>query len=330
MKRTILFLLLLGIGISVAINVANAEEEIMGQQVILKNEEELPLQEKPVVVIPDLEIESISNSWGEVSLDTTTINTEVLINDPDFSLVPFKVNCDIYLNDIQMVSGIGKDLEITRCASGSLVRFSSKIDNIDIIKWWVSHIKNKEKTKVKIEGKLIIPFEKVDIIYPFSRESEFKTNILKGLNKRNLTTIRPLNYRIQTLESKWGDVSLSTTDIKHKVTIKNIGIWAAQPITDIEYILLCNGIQMTKGKVGLPLVILPGQKRSARFTLKIPNQNIIKWWVSHLQNAEKSKYCLRYRLWVKPLARSRWQKTCGSFESNIFPGAGYAPEQTVD
>jgi len=321
MKRGILFLFIFVVWISMGMNIANAQE-VTDRQTILNNDQVSPPQEKPVVIIPNLKIESISNSWGEVSLDTTTVNTEILVNDPDLSLIPLKVNCDIYLNDIKVVSGVGKDLKITKCASGSLVRFSSKIDNEKIIKWWVSHIKNKEKTKVRIEGKLIIPLEKVDIIYPFCRESEFETNILKDLNKRNLATIRPLNYRIQTLESKWGNVTLSTTEIKHKVTIKNIGIWMAQPISDIEYIFVCNGIQMTKGKVGLPLVILPGQKRSAKFTLRIPNTNIIKWWVSHLQNGEKTKYCFHYRFWVlKPLGKSKWQKTCGSFESNIFPVA---------
>jgi len=100
----------------------------------------IPLKEKilikkPTVIIPNLKVESISNSWGQISLDTTTVNTEILVNDPNFYLIPIKVDCDIYLNDIKMVSGIGKDLQITRSASGSLIRFTSTIDNENVIKW---------------------------------------------------------------------------------------------------------------------------------------------------------------------------------------------------
>jgi len=115
---------------------------------------------------------------------------------------------------------LGKDLEITRCGRSNLVRFATQIKNEDIIRWWVSHIRNGERTKVKIEGKLILSLDKVNIAYPFSQESEFKTNILQGLNKRNLATIRPLNFRIQALKSKWENTTLSTTEIKHKLTIK--------------------------------------------------------------------------------------------------------------
>jgi len=270
----------------------------------------IPLKEKilikkPTVIIPNLKVESISNSWGQISLDTTTINTEILVNDPNFYLIPIKVDCDIYLNDIKMVSGIGKDLQITRSASGSLIRFTSTIDNENVIKWWVSHIKNKEKTKVRIEGKLIISLDKVDIVYPFSQNSEFKTHILRDLNKKNLATIRPYNFKIRSLESRWEKVTLSTTEIRHKFTIENIGILPGQPITDIDYTLVFNGIQMTKGRIGLPLLILPGQRRSARFTLKIPNRNIIKWWVSHIKIGEKTKYYFQYRFWIKPFIKSR-------------------------
>jgi len=283
--------------------------------------------EKPTIVIPDLKIITVSNSWGKVSLDTTTVNTKIVINDPNFYLVPLKVLCDIYLNDIKVVSGLGEDLKITKCASGSLVRFTTEIKNEDIIRWWVSHIKNGERTRVKIEGKLIISLDKVDIVYPFVQESEFKTNILQGLNKRNLATIRPLNFRIQALESRWGNITLSTTEIKHKLTIKNIGIFLGQPITDIDYILTFNNIQMAKGRIKMPLLILPGQKRSAKFSLRISNRNIIKWWVSHIQNGEMTKYCFSYRFWVKPLSRSKWQKTYGSFKSNVFATASTTSEK---
>ena len=126
----------------------------------------IPLKEKilikkPTVIIPNLKVESTSNSWGQISLDTTTINTEILVNDPNFYLIPIKVDCDIYLNDIKMVSGLGKDLEITRSASGSLIRFTSTIDNENVIKWWVSHIKIGEKTKYYFQYRFWIkPFIK--------------------------------------------------------------------------------------------------------------------------------------------------------------------------
>jgi len=147
-KRTLLSILVLMLGMSYAA-IARFDESL-SPSIILRSKEESRLQErirKPTIVIPNLEVESIFNSWGPVSSDVTTIVTEVLVNEPNLSLVPLSIACDIYLNDIKMVEGLGEDLTVERIASGSLVHFTSKIDNENIPKWWVSHIKNGERTQ---------------------------------------------------------------------------------------------------------------------------------------------------------------------------------------
>lgn len=141
--------------------------------------EQLPssdIPEKPAVIIPELQVLRISNAWGEVSLDATTVYTELVISDPNLFLVPLQVQCDIYLNDIKMVGGIGKNLQMTACASGTSVRFFNIIANENMVTWWASHINNGEKTAIKIEGKLFVSLDKVDIVFPYSYESEFETD----------------------------------------------------------------------------------------------------------------------------------------------------------
>jgi len=128
-----------------------------------------------------VKIEHVSSSWGEVSLETTSINIEVITNEPDLSKVPLKVDCDIYLNEVNVVSGLGEDLCIIPYETGSSVHFSVTIDNENIIKWWVSHINNGDQTEVRIEGKVIIALKDVDFSYPFSEDSSFQTDILQGL-----------------------------------------------------------------------------------------------------------------------------------------------------
>ena len=125
------------------------------------------------------------------------------------------------------------------------------------------------------------------IVFFFVYEKNFKTDILQGLNKKDVVIIRPCNFKIQQFKSKWGKVDFSFTRIEHEITIKNVGI-------------------------------LPGQKRSLNFILKIPNENIIRWWVSHIQNGERTEYSLKYRMWVKPFGRGGWNSISGVFESKIF------------
>jgi len=49
------------------------------------------------VINPGFKIITGSNLWGKVSLDAATVNTKIVINDPNFYLVPLKALCDIYL-----------------------------------------------------------------------------------------------------------------------------------------------------------------------------------------------------------------------------------------
>jgi len=277
--------------------------------------------EKPVISVFDLKnlkIEKISVSLNEASFDRTEITTEMLVNNSNLYLLPLRISCEVTLNEVKILSIAEKELDIRKYGNASLVSFKAEIKNENIIRWWISHINQGEQTDIKIKGKLFIPLDKVDIVFPFVYEKNFKTDILQGLNKKDVVIIRPCNFKIQQFKSKWGKVDFSFTRIEHEITIKNVGILPGQPITDIEYILQFNRIQMAKGEVGLPLLILPGQKRSLSFILKIPNENIIRWWVSHIQNGERTEYSLKYRMWVKPFGRGGWNSISGVFESKIF------------
>ncbi|MBE0478616.1 hypothetical protein IBX65_05795 [Candidatus Aerophobetes bacterium] len=155
--------------------------------IAISEDENLPEQPaaKPLILIPRLHIEAISNSWGEVSLDSTTIHTHILVNNPHLHLIPMEVDCSIYLNDIEMVSGLGKDLQIEECASGSSIRFTSRIDNENIMKWWVSHIMNGEKTQYRLGYILMIKWLGVRIAnWPNSIEGSFETDFFGNKQKQ--------------------------------------------------------------------------------------------------------------------------------------------------
>ena len=128
-----------------------------------------------------VKIKHVFSSWGKVFLESTSINIEVVTNEPELSNVPLKVDCDIYLNEVNVVSGLGEDLYIVSYETGSSVHFSVTIDNQNIIKWWVSHLNNGEQTEVRIEGKVTIALKDVDLSFPFSEHSSFQTDMLQSL-----------------------------------------------------------------------------------------------------------------------------------------------------
>jgi LEA14-like dessication related protein len=328
MIRVIPLLVLLATGITVGASVVQADE-IIYSGIAPKNNEESPLEgtvEKPTIVIPNLRVESISHSWGPVSSDVTTIITQILINEPNLSLVLLSVSCNIYLNDIKMAEGRGENLTVERTSQGSLVRFTTRINTNDenIAKWWVSHIRNGEKTKAIIQGKLIMRLRKVDLLYPFSWETEFQTNMLEGVNTTDVSNFSFGLYTLQikSLHSEWGKVTTNETEIRHRVEIYNSSKIPGAPIVNrVEYDFSLNGIKMTEGSTGLPLVIWPAETKSVIFTTKLGSKKIKTWWVSHIKSNERTSYRFRYSLLVKffGVTLARWPKKMeGAFETDFL------------
>lgn len=224
-----------------------------------------------------------------------------------------------------MAESFGEDLTIEKRASDSLISFTSKIDNNDdnIARWWASHIRNSEKTKVVIKGKLIINSKEADFIYPFLWENEFQTNMLEGVN-----TTKPINfafglYTLQiNLHAKWGKVTANETNIEYKIEIHNPSKIPGTPIVNtIEYSLLLNEINMAEGDTKLPSVIWSGITKSVDFAATLDKEEIKAWWVSHIKSGEKTSYRFQYSLLVKLFGATLGQfskEIVGFFETDFL------------
>jgi len=283
-------------------------------------------QEKPIIVIPSTKPENISNSWGPVSPDFTTIVTQILVNKKNLTLTSLSIFCEIYLNGIKVATTKGNNLNVERKGKDSLITFTSKIDNNskNITKWWISHIRNSERTRAVIKGKLMVNSEKVCIVYPFFWENKFQTNMLEGGNLKNVSDINFGIYKLQvkSLHSEWGDITPEKIEIKHTIDIHNPSIVPATPIINrVEYELMLNRIKMAQGGTNLPLIILPGQTKSIVFTTRLDNKKIKLWWLSHIKHNERTICQFSYSLFIKifGVTVAKWSKdTKSSFETDFL------------
>jgi len=326
--RIISLLLLLGIGIIIGSCMVQAEE-IVYSSIIPKNKEGLlpyEVVEKTTITVPEIRVESISNSWGPISPDVTSIVTQIVVNGPELSSLSLSVFCDIYFNNIKMAEGLGEDLIVEKIDSGSLVRFTTKINNNNenIAKWWLSHIQNGEKTKVIIQGELIIDLGKVNIAYPFSWQNEFQTNMLEGINTEELSNFSfgPFRLQIKSLRFGWVKIATDEVEIRYTIKIHNPGIIPLAPIINrVEYDLSLNRIKMIEGSSGVPSIIWPGGTEAVILTTKLDSRKLQTWWFSHIKSDERTSYLFRYCLLIKFLKTTlaRWPKeTEGTFETDFL------------
>lgn len=303
MRKTVLFLTLLA-----AVALGFAGVQVKGEIFPVATEELKPqlLSQKIGTNVkeelPSFTID-ISNSWGSVSSDTTTIVTQMLVRGQDLSELPLSIFCSIYMNDVKMFEGQPGSLSRRRTARGTLIRFTTQIDNNSqsINEWWVSHIMNGEKTTARMRGKLKVNLRGSDFVLPFSWENGFRTDILEGVNIQQPQSIKFGLYTLQikSLHSEWGNITPRATSIKHTLKIHNPGIIPGAPIVNkVKYGLSLNGIKMTEGSTGLPLIIWSGKTKLVTFTTELNSEKIKKWWVSHVKAGERSSYKLRYTLFV--------------------------------
>ncbi len=231
------------------------------------------------------EVVRIENEWGEVNQDYTEILTKIVVNNPNPVPIPISaVETELYLNGIKM--GSGKNVNSATIEPGeSVIVLSTKIENDRIPEWWVSHIKNGERSKVTLKGYLVFDLKITQFRFPIEEESEIQTDILKALTFTRDFGIGPAKVTV-SMKSSWGEVTASTTRILHTLTFTNPNSFPI-PLLTTDYTITLNGIEVGRGKIE-NVVIRPNTRTTVTFTTYIENEKLKEWWVSHIKNGEKT------------------------------------------
>ncbi|MEM4524369.1 MAG: LEA type 2 family protein [Archaeoglobaceae archaeon] len=235
------------------------------------------------------EIKSLTNCWGNIASEVTEIITEILVYNPNPFSIPLKdILTEIYMNELKM--GEGKALKAEIPPGESEIILSTEIKNNRIPEWFVSHIKNGEKTDVKLKGYLVFDLRLTEFKYPFEQSSTIKTNLLSELKSQAPKTVSvgPMTFTIKSINAYWGKVEKDYTEIIIIATISN-----ENPISVLipkyKYYMEMNGIKVASGINDLVALIPPMSEASLTFVIKIENEMLDEWFVSHLKNKERSE-----------------------------------------
>jgi LEA14-like dessication related protein len=123
---------------------------------------------------------SISSRWGEITAEKTEIIHDITLHNPNNFPIPItRMDYEIYMNNIKMGEGSTYNPAIIAPKGDTKLVFASEIINTNLDEWWVSHLKNGERTivKVKIMPTIEVRGQKLQFTL-IEDESEFSTNIL--------------------------------------------------------------------------------------------------------------------------------------------------------
>ncbi len=126
------------------------------------------------------EVRDIKLKWGNVNLNKTQVVVEAkVVNECNVPIVLRGISYDIFMNDVKMGSGKVQKVVTVPPKSVKNIEFSMYIKNSKIPDWWITHIKNGEKTKVKINMGLDI-YAVREIFLPLNYTYTVRTNILES------------------------------------------------------------------------------------------------------------------------------------------------------
>ena len=127
-----------------------------------------------------LTVKSTKSYWGNVNEDHTEIITMATIYNDNLVPVPItKIYQMVEMNDIRLAEGSSNVATVIQPNSEATLTFVTKLDNRMLDEWWVSHIENGEKTKVRIVLQPVIEIAGKEFMFTLAeRESVLMTNLL--------------------------------------------------------------------------------------------------------------------------------------------------------
>lgn len=232
-------------------------------------------------------VAAMNNTFGEVTNETTTIETDLVVSNPNpvgIGLDDVSVNYTVSMNDIEMAQG-GRDG--VRVGTGnSTLGLETEMRNEAIPQWWVSHVRNGEQTTVDIDA--TVTSERLGRSVDFGRSREIDTDLLGAFNSDETRPVNadssltddPILYVNET-RGEWGSVSESETPIDMAFTVYNPNL-EPYVVSEIGYDVTMNGVEMASGQTDEGYVIPSGGSETIEFTTALQNRHLDEWWVTHL------------------------------------------------
>lgn len=244
-------------------------------------------------------VQAVENRFGGVNETTTEIETNVTVSNPNpvgASFGGVTVNYTVTMNEIAMAYGTkaGVGLE----AGNTTIPFRTLLQNERIPGWWVSHIRNGERTTVRVHADVrSSTLGRTVSVTPVTREID--TDLLSSFatdEPQPVTTDAPVGNPVLVIEettAAWGAVSQAETPVEMTLTVRNPNQYPVV-ISRIGYDARMNTITVGEGATESGVTIPPGETRTVDARAVIANQNLDEWWVSHIERNQVSSLRIQF------------------------------------
>ncbi|MFC7069129.1 LEA type 2 family protein [Halobaculum lipolyticum] len=245
----------------------------------------------------------VDNRFGDVTNETTTVQSELIVDNPN----PFGVRLGgltadygVTMNGITMADG---EKEGVRVTSGTTsIPFETDLDNSKIPAWWVSHVRDDEHTDLRVNADVRSSLVGRSYTTQVSRDvdtsivSAFRTDEPTPLNANAPLVSDPVLI-LERTEADWGTVNNDTTEVEMTLYLTNPKSYPIV-ISEIGYDISMNDVAVGNGTAARSTTIPPGETVPVEATTAIRTQRLDEWWVSHLQRNQVTDLRMPFSLVV--------------------------------
>ncbi len=232
----------------------------------------------------------VDNTFGDVTEETTTIETDLIVSNPNpvgIGSQDVSVNYTVLMNSIEMAHGDRDGVAVG--AGNSTIDLETDLHNDAIQPWWVSHVRNDERTTIGIDA--TVTSDRFGRGTTIDRTHDIETDLVGAFNSEETRPVNadspltddPVLY-INETRGEWGSVSDSETPIDMAFVVYNPNL-EPYVITELGYEITMNDVHMGDGETHREHVIPSYSSETIDLTTTINNRNLAEWWVTHLDEA---------------------------------------------
>ena len=232
-------------------------------------------------------VAGMDNTFGDVTEETTAIETELVVSNPNpigVGLDGVSIDYTVSMNDVEMAHGEREGVAIER--GNSTIDLETRLQNGAIPPWWTSHIRNDERTVIGIDATVTSGL--LGRSASFSRTHEIETDVVSAFNTDETRPVNaesplasdPVLYVNET-RGQWGTVTDENTPIDMAFVVYNPNL-EPYAITELGYEVTMNDVEMGTGETEREYVIPSRSSETVALTTVLNNQRLDDWWVTHL------------------------------------------------
>ncbi|MFD1684661.1 LEA type 2 family protein [Halobellus litoreus] len=234
-------------------------------------------------------VAGVENAFGPVDENTTVVETDITVSNPNpigVSLGGVTVDYDVLLNDVSLANGSKEGVAVE--TGNSTLHVTTAADNDRIPPWWISHVRNDERTTVTVDTS-VTSGTLGRTVDPPNVTRQIETDLLSQFNS---TETRPINadqplvsdpvLYVNETSAEWGEVTDSRTAMDLTFVVYNPKPYPIG-VSELGYDVTMNDVAVGEGSTDSEYVVPPKSTESVEATVYIRNDRIDEWWVTHLE-----------------------------------------------